>query len=94
MRFYFLSEDVEVLLRWNPQINFHIFFLNFKLRILSLTNSQGHIICKLRYITLVEVKIVPFQQWFQSETTENDTYLGYFWNYLGQGQNCNLKNIT
>ena len=25
---------------------------------------------------------------------QKETYLGYVWNYLGQGQNCKLKNIT
>ena len=35
-------------------------------------NSQGHNLYKLQYISLEEVKIVSFQQWFQSEAIESN----------------------
>ena len=38
--------------------------------------SQGHNLYKLQNISLEEVKIVSFQQWFQSEAIESNL-LGY-----------------
>ena len=39
---------------------------------ISLVNSQGHNLYKLQYISLEEVKIVSFQQCFQSEAIESN----------------------
>ena len=39
--------------------------------------SQGHNLCKLKYISLVEVTILYFQQWFQNEATESNLYRLY-----------------
>ena len=39
--------------------------------------SQGHNLCKLKYISLEEVKISYFQKRFQSEVTESNLYRLY-----------------
>ena len=39
--------------------------------------SQGHNLYKLQYISLEEVKIVSFQQWFQSEAIESNLFRLY-----------------
>ena len=40
-------------------------------------NSQGHNLYKLQYISLEEVKIMSFQQWFQSEAIECNLFRLY-----------------
>ena len=37
-------------------------------------NSQGHNLYKLQYVSLEEVKIVSFQQCFQSEAIESNLF--------------------
>ena len=39
--------------------------------------SQGHNLYKLQYISLEEVKIVSFQQWFESEAIESNLFRLY-----------------
>ena len=67
----------NTLLKWNNLVSMRPHYLIFI--------SQGHNQYKLRYISLEEVKIVSFQQWFQSEAIESNLFKLYL-KLLRQGQ--------
>ena len=50
-------------------------------------------IYKLKYVSLEEVKFDPFNK-ISKWGLQKETYLGYVWGYLGQGQNSILKRLT
>ena len=54
------------------------YLVNVNLKIFSvIITSQGHNFYKLKYISLEEVKIVPFQHKFLSDATESNLFKLY-----------------
>ena len=61
-----------------PLSYFHVFPRdNIRKSFILCINSQGHNLYKLQYISLEEVKIVSFQQLFQSEAIESNLFRLY-----------------